>query len=248
MTYYRPALAFLASVPALALTQGAAVELEFDSPLFSKYVWRGLNIVDGPVWQPSVTASLDGWSINLWGNFEIGDTNDYGPGFGSGRGKFTEVDTTLAYSATSGDWDWSAGFIRYDFPNTGFEKTSELFASFTQASEWSPTLEVYTDVDAANGTYANVSVGKYWDAKDGGEFGFDVGVGVCTNGHNAYYFGTDKSGLVDLGIGLTYTRAISETSSFTLYGSYSSLLDRALTPGSGKRDNFVFGVGVTFGF
>jgi hypothetical protein len=248
MARYRPTLTVLALAPALALAQGAELEFEFDSPFLSKYVWRGLNVVDGPVWQPSVTATYGGWSLGFWGNLELDDTNDYGPGFGSGRGKFTELDSTLAYSATSGEYDWSVGIVRYEFPDTGQERTSEVFATITQSSEWPVTLEVYTDVEAVNGTYANLSVAKAWDTKDEGEFGIGIGVGLCTNGHNAYYFGADKSGLVDIGIGLTYARSLSDTSSLTVYGTYTSLIDKALVPGSGRRDNFVFGVGLTVGF
>ncbi len=248
MTTLRLALTFLALTPVAVMAQVPAVELEFDSPLFSKYVWRGINVVDGPVWQPSVTAAYGGWSLNFWGSFEIDDSSDYGPGFGSGRGKFTEVDTTVAYGATSGDWDWTAGYIRYDYPNTGFEKTSELYVGATHASEWSPTIELYTDIDAVNGTAALFGVSKALIAGEEGELEVSFGLGYGDSAFTAYYLGIGKAGLTDANIGLTYVHTINSTSSLTVYGSFSTLLSKDYVPGNGKRDNFVFGVGLTFGF
>lgn len=237
--------AFLA-VSRLAIAQAPAVEFSFDSPLLSKYVWRGMTVVDSPVWQPSVNAFWSGWNLNVWGNFELGDSADYGPGFGSGRGKFTEVDTTLTYGATTNGLEWSLGFVRYDYPNTGFENTTEAHGSFTLAGEWSPTLTVFSDIDAVGGSYLNLGVSRAWEAGEG-DFALSAGLGYGTNAHNGYYFGSDKSGLVDLGAGLTYSYSLSESASLTLYGNYSSLLDKALAGGM-RRDNVVFGAGVTVEF
>jgi hypothetical protein len=248
MTTPRLALIVLSLTPVSAFAQEPAVEFELDSPFFTKYVWRGLNVVDGPVWQPSVTASYGAWSLNLWGNFEIDDSSDYGPGFGSGRGKFTEVDTTVAYGATSGDWDWTAGYIRYDYPNTGFEETSELFVGATHASEWSPSIELYTDIDAVHGTAALLGVSKVLTASEKGELEVSFGLGYGDSEFTAYYLGTGKAGLTDASVGLTYIHTINSTSSVTVYGSFSALLSKDYVPGNGKRDNFVFGVGVTVGF
>ena len=233
--------------PALATAQEPRIQFTLDSPFLSKYVWRGINIVDGPVWQPSLTAEKGGWSLNLWGNFELADTNDYGPGFGTGRGKFTEVDTTLAFADAFDDWDWSLGIVRYDLPNTGLQSTTELYASATRTGEWSPTLDVYADVGAAKGLYAKFSVGKSWNAGEG-ELGVSFGTGFGSSAYSSYYLGADKSGLTDFNAGLTYNLAIAKSTSLTLYGSYSSIFDKSFVPGSGKRDNLVFGAGVTFGF
>ncbi|HXH60852.1 MAG TPA: hypothetical protein VNI20_05785, partial [Fimbriimonadaceae bacterium] len=135
-----------------AFAQSGPVHFSFDSAVYSKYVWRGLVADDGPVWQSSVTASIMGLSLNYWGNFELDNSNNYGLPFGSGSGKFTEFDTTLTYEASVLGWDWSVGGIEYDYPNTGQGKTVELFGTLTHQSEWSPTIEIYTDIDAANGT------------------------------------------------------------------------------------------------
>lgn len=237
----------VAFASAFAAAQDPKVEFTFDSTLYSKYVWRGINLVNGPVLQPSLTAAYGGWSLNLWGNLELDDTNDYGVGFGSGKGQFTEVDTTLAFGAEAGEWNWSAGYIRYDFPNTPFAQTSEVFATATHASEWSPTIKAFIDVEAAKCSSAQFGVSKAWAAGDG-EVKFSTGLGYGDSKYCSYYLGSGKSGLTDFNAGLTYTKAVGPNASLNVYGSFSSLLSKDFVPGSGRMDNFFFGVGVTVGF
>jgi hypothetical protein len=236
------ALAFAATAGA----QDAPVTVSVDNSIFSKYVWRGINLVDGPVWQPSITAASGAWSLNLWGNLELDDTNTYAAG--SGRGKFTELDTTLAYSASNGDWSWSAGVIDYQFPNTGFVRTKEAFAAATHASKWNPTVRVFKDFDAADGLYGQVGVRRSLPTGDGGELAASATIGYGDEKYTSWYLGGSKAGITDAGLGLTYSKRLSQASTLSLYASYSSIPDKAFTPGSGKRDNLTFGVGVTIGF
>jgi hypothetical protein len=238
-------LLFALALTAAANAQDAPVTVTVDSSVFNKYVWRGINLVDGPVWQPSVTAASGAWSLNLWGNLELDDTNTYAPG--SGRGKFTEIDTTLAYSASNGDWSWSAGVIDYQFPNTGFVRTKEAFVTATHSSEWSPTFRVFKDFDAADGFYAQIGAKQAWSTGDG-ELGLSATVGYGDDKYTAWYLAGSKAGVTDASVCLSYSRPLSSSAALNVYGAWSSIFDKAFTPGSGRRDNVLFGAGVTFGF
>lgn len=239
-------LLFALAVAATAGAQDAPLAVTVDSSIFSKYVWRGINLVDGPVWQPSATAASGAWSLNFWGNLELDDTNTYATG--SGHGKFTELDTTLTYSATTKDWSWSAGVIDYQFPNTGFVRTKEAFVTATHAGEWSPTVRVFKDFDAADGTLVQLGARHTVPVGDGGEFAVCAGIGYGDEKYTSWYFGGNKAGVTDVSLGLTYSKKLSSASTLSIYGAYSSIPDKGLTPGSGKRDNLTLGLGVTFGF
>lgn len=81
----------------------------------SKYVWRGQNLVDNWVLQPSVSLGYKGLTGSIWGNSDMtGETVD--------NWEFTELDYTLDYSGTVPGVDvlgYSIGAIYYDFPNSG---------------------------------------------------------------------------------------------------------------------------------
>lgn len=231
---------------AAASAQAPSVDFSVDSSLFTKYIWRGINLVDGPVWQPSLTASSGGWSLNAWGSMELEDTNDYGAN--TGRGRFTEIDTTLAYGAVHGDWSWCAGLIDYQFPSTGFVRTKEAFLTATYESEWSPALRAYKDFDAADGLYVQLAARHAWPTTDGGEFALSATAGYGDENYTSWYLAGSKAGITDASVGLTYSKSLTQDSTLTVYGTYTSIPDKLLIPGSGKRDNLTIGVGVTARF
>lgn len=217
------------------------IEFEFEAPVLSRYVWRGLNVVDRPVFQPSLTASRGPWSLNFWGNVQ----RDEAAGQGN---ELTEFDTTLSHYQSRGDWDFETGLSRYDYLNTGDAATSELYFSAVLNREWSPSFELYADVEAVDGAYARIGLDRCWCPDETNELNLGFGLGFGSRSHNDYYFASDKAGLVDLGVVLTYTRTVGEASQFAFYGGYSSLVDKSLFAGNGRRDNLVFGAGMTVRF
>ena len=91
----------------------------------SKYVWRGQNLVDDWVLQPSVSASYQGFTASVWANSDMtGDTAD--------DWELTELDYTIDYSGTVPGADgigYSIGAIYYYFP--GGDATTELYWGFS---------------------------------------------------------------------------------------------------------------------
>ena len=57
-----------ASAPALAL---GPLDDEAELPVYSKYVWRGMNLVDDAVLQPSLEVGLFGFELAVWGNLYL---------------------------------------------------------------------------------------------------------------------------------------------------------------------------------
>ena len=52
---------------------------------FTKYIWRGQNLNDKSVFQPSVSVGLNGFTASVWGNLDLTGKNH-------NCSEFTEVD------------------------------------------------------------------------------------------------------------------------------------------------------------
>jgi len=221
----------------------AGVDLTYNS----KYVWRGINVTNDPVFQPSVTFAWKGLSLNVWGNMDLTNVN-------GNNDEFNELDFTLDYSGSVGKLGYSVGVIYYHFPNTPFPGTTELYGSLGLDVLLSPTLTVYADIDEADGFYATLSVGHTFEDvvkfSELASMGIEAGasVGFADGDHNAYYFGVDDSGPVDVTVGVSFPIAVGEHVTVTPALNYSNLLDDDLADGVGRDSNFWAGVTLGFSF
>jgi hypothetical protein len=190
-------------VAALAVTLVSAEEevaFEATADFFSRYVWRGQNLVDDWVFQPGVSVSYAGFTAGIWGSLDLTDENGF-------EGDFTEVDYSLDYSGEVPGIDllgFSVGAIYYDFPNTGVDGTTELYWGFSADVLLSPSLTVYHDVDEADGTYISASIGHSIENIAGLDSGFPISlelgasIGWGSSQYNEFYWGITGSELNDL--------------------------------------------------
>lgn len=196
--------------------EAAPVEREWtltlDSTVASKYIWRGLNVVDDPVWQPSVAFAWKGLTLNVWGNMDLTDANGE-------RRRFTEVDYTLDYTFQVNPWaSVSVGAIYYHFPHTPFPGTTEVYAGVAFDAPLSPAFKVYRDIDEAKGTYYSLAISHTFE--DAVKFAEAVkmsvelaaSLGYSSSRHSRFYYGTGAggAGLADLTVSLGFPIAIGE--------------------------------------
>ena len=168
---------------------------------FSKYVWRGQNLVDDWVLQPGANVSYRGITASVWGNLDLTDENYH-------KGEFSEVDLSLDYSGQVPGADilsYSLGVIYYDFPISGAgDDTWEVYWGFGLDVLVSPSVTVYHDVDEAEGTYVSFGVGHSFEnvVELGPDtwLGVDLsaGIGWGSGGYNKFYWGPDSGELNDL--------------------------------------------------
>jgi hypothetical protein len=92
----------LASGAALPVTAG--LEADF----VSRYVWRGLALSNGPVFQPSFWASFAGFTLTPWANVAFRD--------GNARAGLNELDFTLDYSRDVFNLTVNPSFSAYFYP------------------------------------------------------------------------------------------------------------------------------------
>ena len=253
MAHYKPALgiAFAAAL-GLATTPANAQEAEIslDSPFLSQYNWRGINVVNGTVWQPSLDVVYGEWSFNFWTNYELTGVSAY-----TGRGRFTELDSTVTYSGVSGEADWSLGYIHYQFPSVGAPATSELFATYSKPmGEGVTSLAIYFDVDQANGVYLNFAYGQDLgvvtsdDSSREVSFSWGTALGFGDKDHNLFYYGNSEANFADFSVYGGFTTSVSDMTDVYLTLQYTTLVDKDMLAGTPNRSNFVVGLGFSTGF
>jgi hypothetical protein len=151
---------------------GEPLKYGITADYYSKYIWRGQNLNDESVLQPSIYLSKYGFTANIWASQDLTNELDNG-------GNITEIDYSLDYTAAipgiSGV-NWSAGVVHYTFPHTVFESTTEVYAgaslSCTEkeadkghclACLLTPSFKMYRDVDEIKGTYYQLGIGHIFE-------------------------------------------------------------------------------------
>jgi len=191
--------------------QKSIFEYEFTADYVGKYIWRGQNLSDDPVFQPGLSIAHGNLTAGIWGNMDLTNIN-------GNSGDFSEVDYSLDYSAPLGNMEgvsYSVGLIYYDFPGTAIKDTTEVYWGLNFDLPLSPSITVYHDVDEAEGSYVSLAFGHSIeriaelgpDIPVGMEIGTSLGWG--SGSYNKYYWGTDQSKLNDLTFSVSFPMEIA---------------------------------------
>jgi hypothetical protein len=216
-----------------------------ESSVFSQYVWRGMLPTNGPVLQNSATALWRGAHLNLWTNLDLNSANGR-------RGKFNEVDFDAGYDRSLEKAGFSAGLIRYTFPNTPAGATTELYAAATLAVPLRPAVKAYFDVDGIRGTYVTFDVShSVAMPKPRPQVSWSVelaaGAGWGSSGYSRSYFGVHERGLMDFHPSLAVPVSLGKRWRVTPRISYAALARKTLRDSEvPAAHGFVAGVAVGF--
>lgn len=239
-----------------AIPLSAEVSVDF----LSSYMWRGQICADAPVWQPGVTLGLDlgdfgALSANVWSSFKLNSRRDGSPVRNMGN---QEIDYTVSYAKSLGDFDVEVGHIWYTFPNVEDGECSE---------------EVYLAV-AYNNPIVTPSAAVYWDYRDNdddwlfyGTLGLAHEFELCEGltltpsatvglGSDAYLRATvddvNKTAFLDQTTGVALAYAVTDWMSVGAQVNYTWIVDRdarrADYMGRGNDQRVWGGVNVTFAF
>lgn len=243
-------LALMLAMSAIAPSQAKAADgwaVDFDLTVNSKYVWRGMLLVDDMVLQPSVNVSKGGFTFNWWGNFEPTDENDH-------QKQFTEMDLTAEYAFSLGDFTIPVGVIYYAFPNTEFNATTEIYAGVSYDWIITPSLTVYHDIQEAHGIYALLTADYSYELPTIAEkvgWGIDLGVGIgyASSDYNASYYNVDSGGWTDWYATLAVPFSFMDgTIAVTPHVTYTALVDSDIKNTTEDDTNTYFGVSFTLSF
>lgn len=237
----------VAATPAKA--EGPEVGVEFDATFASKYVWRGIVFVDDWVAQPSVTAAVGNFSVNVWADYNLTDQNNL-------KNKFDEIDLTLDYTFGLGDFSIPVGLITYTFPNSTVPDTTEIYVGLGYDWIVSPSVTVYKDIVEANGLYCLGALDYSLELpapSDMVAWGIDIGVsiGYGNEEHNSFNYGVDEAGWTDMSAYLAIPVGIGEYFSITPGVTYTALVDddiKDALKANQDEDNTYFFVSLTASF
>lgn len=230
-----------------AWAAGQKWEVEADLAFNSKYVWRGMNLVDDWVIQPSLTVSRGGFSANLWANYEPTDQTGH-------QKKITEVDLSAQYTFELGGFSIPLGLIHYLFPNTSAPATTEVFAGVSYHWLVTPSLTIYHDLDQAHGQYLALALDYAYQLPLGlkqASLGLELGAGVGYAGsdYNQFYYGVDEAAWSDWYCSLSVPLGLLDDKlTITPRITYTALIDDELKKTTDKDTNTFFGLSVTYAF
>ena len=234
----------LGFVAATAFAQsGNNYRLYFNGEFQSKYVWRGINRVDGAVFQPALHFEHDsGLGVMVWGNLDMTDANGL-------KGEITETRIGVRYMFQSEHAEMWVGYLRYTYPNTGMADTAEVVASITFKTDGNPTITLFQDVDAVEGFYIMGSFSSSFQnafAVSGQTVPLSVRlwVGFANESHNFFYYGSATSGITDAGIRMWTDIPVGGNFTLTPSLTYATLASDDLLAGAPNRQNVYVGVSV----
>lgn len=164
------------------VTEGDRPTVSSDLGLFTKYIWRGFELSDDSfVIQPSITAGYKGFSVNLWGNWDL-DLDDRDPTT-EDKKKWNETDLTLSYDRSFGPVGLGVGYIYYALD--GIDDSEELYVSAALDILLSPTLTIYREIAHTPSWYINFGISHSIELPQG--MSLDLG------GSLSYYHYDDDS-------------------------------------------------------
>jgi len=220
---------------------------------FSKYVWRGQNVNDTSVMQPSVSGSAYGFTGSIWANIDMTNQSQTAP---DNAGEFSEIDYSLDYSRDIPGLKalgFSAGVIHYLFPNTSLKSTTEIYAGISLKAPLNPRFTWYGDVNSIEGNYLQMSLGHTvehlvaWGSDYSMGLSLSGSVAWASAGYNRGYFGIDAGKFNDLTAGVTFPINLKHV---TINPSLnvSTMLSESIGDATYERNNIWFGVGVSKSF
>lgn len=248
------ALALLVSAAsagvAVADEGGPDVTATFDATFNSKYVWRGMLLVDDPVMQPSVTVGVGNFSVNVWGDYNFTDINDK-------QHEWDEIDITLDYTIPIADFSIPVGLINYTFPDGGAD-TTELYLGVAYNWIVTPSVTAYYDIDqVAGGFYIKGALDYSLELPEVIKMvtsSFDIGasIGWGNNEYDKVYFSVDESHFSDWSVYASLPIGFCKYFTITPMVTYTSLVDSEIRD-AGKaiyteEDNFFYGISLSASF
>jgi hypothetical protein len=218
-------------------------EMDFSSD----YVWRGLLLDDGPVWQPSAWISAFGFTFTAWGNVAMTSASG-GAGQKSGG-------LTLTYER---DWEKLRVAAALD-AYTG-RQSSDIEADIDVRNTMEGSLKlsypagplrIFTthafDVLAYRGSYFGEAGLEYErQVTKSAEFAISIRSGWASSKFNSVYIGVDKSAFNFAGAEGSLTYSLGPRLYFQPHIEFSSITARKLSEQLEQANTFNYGLAVGF--
>lgn len=231
-------------------TSVSALEFGIELPVNSKYMWRGLELNEDPVFQPDVWIKYKGLSLTVWGNAEL--TSVYnGHGENGESGDFTEIDYIFKYAGELNKLKYGIGYIYYDYPHTAYSCTYEVFGNIGYDMPFSPTLTIYRDFKDADGWYMTFGLSHEIVLKKllNSTLMLSGTAGFSSENHTELYYGEDSTTCTDSLFSAALKIPLNDKMAIIPSVNYSMLLGSVRDKDLNKRDDrFWCGINLAFSF
>lgn len=213
---------------------GSKLRANLSADLVSSYVWRGIKQAAGASAQPSISASLNGFTLGVWGSVDV-TSNDH-----------KEVDfyasytsNNITFTATDYWWDGEDAFHYFSSPADGnvghsFETTLAytLPQSFPLSVSWNTFLfgKANKKANGDNSFSTYVEFNYPFAIKD---VAFKIGTGFTPWASTIY--GTDKFSFTSVHLGASKEIKITESFSVPIFAN-------VIVNPVHEDINFVFGI------
>ena len=244
----------------LVEAKASPVSAEVSVDFLSSYMWRGQICSDAPVWQPAATLGLDlgdfgALSANVWSSFKLTNRREGSPVRNMGN---QEIDYTVSYAKSFGDFDIEAGHIWYTYPNVDDgESNEELYLSVAYNNPiMTPTATVYWDYrdNEDDGLfYGNLALAHEFALTDDLTLTPYVALGLGSDAYlRAYVDDVNRTAFLDQATGVALAYAVTDWMSIGANVNYVWIVDRdarrADYMGCDKNQRVWGGLNVTFAF
>ncbi len=222
----------------------------------SKYIFRGAEFNDTPVFQPDLWVNWSGLTLVGWTSVNLDRSGIYP---GDRAGDMTDLGLSAEYAKTLDQLTLKAGYALYHYDGyNGFPSTAEIYqGAGYDFGVLQSQITAYEDVDylGTESVYLNARLSRTFAI---GQLSLTTAAwcGYGTDDHNAYYFGYDGDGLTDVGatVGLSHPLPglLAKYMTVSVDCSVYQLVDRDLrdyvTDNGGEDLNVVVGININFFF
>jgi uncharacterized protein (TIGR02001 family) len=209
---------------------GDGLEITPAADFVSRYVWRGLMINDAPNIQPSITMSVNGFELGLWGSSTLAKTNSSEDNYAFSH----EADLWLSYSHEfKSGMAVGAMLTDYYFPNGGirignFNNYNDVDGAGAHTIETGVTVsgpKVFPmEVSAFINVYNDEGNNTYFQLNYPTQIkgvGLDLFIGASAgSAKNPGYYGTAGFNIINFGFNATRSIKLSESFSLPVYVTY----------------------------
>jgi hypothetical protein len=195
---------------------GVFAQLKFGTDVYSRYIWRGLNLGgDSPAFQPSITYSSGGFSIGAWGSYSFpGSSVSYS------ENDLTAILATGPISFCLTDYYIPSAGIPFGFykPRVGADAAHTLEGGdgYTGPEIFPISLSAYYNFsnDPDNSSY--IQIGYTFIIQ---EATMSIQTGISTA--KSAYYGTSKMAVTNINATLSKSVKITEYFSIPINVSYT---------------------------
>lgn len=202
-TIQRIGLGVLGLLACFTFTAQAQVDLSLD--INSRYVWRGTDFGSSPSLQPEISYTAGNFTIGTWAAFAT-----------NGNPAGSEIDFFASYAIETGAGTFELVVTDYTFPEDpsgAYFSASSHFVELGLGYEGTEKfpISIFTGVFVTNDDDYSIYTELGYSISN-----LDLSLGFTPGASELY--GTNKAGIVSMGLGTSREITVSDSFSFTLNG------------------------------